>query len=526
MKIDIIKRGFQSKLLLISLAIMLLSLALPIALLQIYDRILPNQGVGTAWVLTLGVLTALALEVGLRYGRSWLLGRESMKWEAGSQLQAMQGLLQAPAQTLRQMDRVQIEQGFDSLKRLQEYASGQALLAMYDAPFILLFLAMVAYVGGNVVWIPVLVLVIAFVTVFAMGTKTMKYAQDVEEQAEPRALWIERVFSQFMPVKALALEGVANARFDRMQRQLSAKRAGLDEYLMRIQLLTTFFSQATTILVVLFSAHLVISGDMSSGALAACTLLAGRTMAPVGALFSFWGRYQSSDYAQDRATGLLALAQNNQNALFAADGEPASLEVKGLQLPGSEQALSFEVKAGALLRLPEPGRMRWDGFLDALDGKQSVKADIRANAEAFDATKLNVVRVESCPFLFEASVLENLTLFCTSREASAYEWATKLGLHERVIQLPNGYHTTVGGTRGTGLDRGTQQLLGIVRALCCKPQLLILDHADTDLDMPAQKLLLELLPAISEQTSCLVRSSNAAIKEVVPALDLALEEAK
>ena len=524
MSIDLIKRSFRAKLLLISLAIMLLSLALPIALLQIYDRILPNQGVGTAWVLTLGVLSALILEVALRYGRAWLLAREAMKWEASSNLQAIRGLLKAPSPVLRQIDRIQIEHGFDSLKKLQEYASGQALLALYDAPFIVLFLAMIAYVGGNVVWIPVVVLIVAFLSVFALGTKTNAYADDAETQAETRALWMDRVFSQFMPVKAFAMEGVTHSRFDHLQQKLSVSRAGLDEYLMRIQLLTSFFSQATTVLVVLFSAHLVISGEMSSGALAACTLLAGRTIAPVGALFSFWGRYQSSDHAQNRATSLLALEPTIPESQSALCTDPVEVQVTKLTLPGLTQNVSLSLTSGCLVRLPESGRTRWDAFLDQLDGSRPIETEMSVNGKPSDLSELNVVRVCPGTFLFEASILENLTLFSKAREQDAYSWALSLGLHDRVIQLPNGYQTVVGGLRGTGLDRGTRQLIGIVRALCCRPGLLILDHADSELDMAAQKKLLEILPTLSKQMSCLIRGSSASLKAEIPELTLIPEE--
>lgn len=151
---------------LVSLAVILLSLALPITLLQVYDRILPNQGVGTAWVLGLGVLIAMLLEAMLRYGRSWMLNRVGMKFDAESSVDAMTRLLTVPDSALKNLGHNSIEDGFNALKQLREYQSGQALLALYGAPFVILFLALIAYVGVMVVFIPLLMLVIACVCLF------------------------------------------------------------------------------------------------------------------------------------------------------------------------------------------------------------------------------------------------------------------------------------------------------------------------------------------------------------------------
>src|SRR5210317_1600885 len=136
MSINVLKQGLKARLLLISLAVMLLSLALPIAMLQVYDRILPNQGVGTAWVLALGVFSAMLLEALLRYGRSWLLNRAGMKFEAWSNVEAMRRLLAASPGESRALGPAHVEEGFTALRRVQEYYSGQAMLALYDAPFI------------------------------------------------------------------------------------------------------------------------------------------------------------------------------------------------------------------------------------------------------------------------------------------------------------------------------------------------------------------------------------------------------
>ena len=517
MSINSLKQGLKARLLLISLAVMLLSLALPIAMLQVYDRILPNQGVGTAWVLALGVLSAMLLEALLRYGRSWLLNRAGMKFEAWSNVEAMKRLLAASPGELHALGPAHIEEGFTALRRLQEYYSGQAMLALYDAPFIFLFLGMIAYVGGAVVVIPVAVLIVAFITVFVLGSKARYYAEHYEMASARRAGMLSGMFSRMLSLKGMALEGPMIASFDESHRQTASYRAGLDEYLMRIQLVTAFFSQATTVLVVMLSAHLVISGEMSSGALAACTLLAGRTMAPVGALFSFWGRYQSTGNAQAKAEALLSLGQEGSQSPNPESQEPVGLECPSLQLEGMTVPVSLSIPAGTVVRLAESGWMSWTPLFESLtDISADEKGLCKITNQNIGREDIRVVYVDETAAVFQGSVIENLTTFTASREQLALEWAEKLGLHERLIQLPHGYQTQLAERYGSGIDRGTRQLIGIARAIVCQPNLLLLDHADHGLDITSQKRLASVLSGLEGQLTCIVVTGSPAIAEVIP----------
>lgn len=530
MMISEYKKALKGQLLLISLAIMLLSLALPIAMLQIYDRILPNQGVGTAWVLAVGVLSAMLLEAGLRYGRAWLLNRKGMKFEAWSSVEAMNRLLTAPSADLRKLGRHGIEEGIASLKRYQDYYSGQALLALYDSPFILLFLIMIAYIGGWVVLIPLIVLLIAFFTVYLLGRQAYFYSISSDQAMEDRAPIILEAFSRVLSFKSLGMEGALNRAFDKKQRVLVSEQASLDEYIMRIQLVTQFFSQGTTVLVVMFSAHMVISGDMSSGALAACTLLAGRTMAPVGALFSFWGQIQRSETMKRKAQSILSMGDSS-GISKGSNEESSTKEIHGLLgiktsdlvLPHTDKSMSFKVEPGSLVQLPESGWLNWSPFFNALcEREYSVKGTwgyINNKGDAHKSAPL-VSLVTDRVRIFQGSILDNLTLFTNERQSKAHEWSLKLGLHDRVIQLPQGYETRLGEHYGSGVDKGMEQMIGIVRALTHQPDFLLLDHADKGLDLSFQKILADQLGLLNGQLTCLVTTGSETLQNLLPKLKI------
>ncbi len=524
MTLSDLKRGLKPRLLLISLAIMLLSLALPIAMLQIYDRILPNHGVGTAWVITLGVFSAIVLESVLRYGRAWWLNRAGMKFEAWSNVEAVRRLLAAEPRELMALGRHGVEEGFQALRRSQDFVSGQAMLALYDTPFIFIFLLLIAYIGGWVVVIPVMVLAVAFFTVYLLSLRAREYAQGVDDASTDRAPIIQESFSRVLSLKAGAFDSAMFKAFDRNHRRVAEQQAGLDEYMMRIQLVTTFFSQATTVLVVIFSAHLVIAGDMSSGALAACTLLAGRTMAPVGALFSFWSQVQRSEQAQARAQELLSIGSDD-TAGRVLDSNPVGVEGKQLRLAGIDQALSVSIKAGDVVHLRESGWLRWSPWLRALAHRaQPLPGNTRIVAR--QGMEANLAYVPDGVWIFQGTVMDNLTTFTSAREGRAMEWSLRLGLHQRIIQLPQGYQTQLAEHFHTGLGRGTEQLLGIVRALAKQPGLLILDHADRSLDLAAQKALAEAVGSLRGKMTVIVTTQSAELQAKLTPVTVVTEAAQ
>ncbi|MDF2687663.1 MAG: hypothetical protein K0R61_978, partial [Microvirga sp.] len=128
-----------------TLLITLLALALPAALLQVYDRILPNKATGTLVVLAITVALAILLEALLRHVRGRLLARMAATSEAQAHRQAMQCLLQAPLSALEANGNGYYAERLSAIGTQREAWSGPALQAMLDLPFALLYLVGIWY---------------------------------------------------------------------------------------------------------------------------------------------------------------------------------------------------------------------------------------------------------------------------------------------------------------------------------------------------------------------------------------------
>ena len=196
----------KAELLLSSTFINLLSLALPFTMLQIYDRILPNEGYGTASVLASAVGVAILLELFLRYARSWLLASSAANFELQTTTKVVNALMQSDYHHVESLGTGKVSNGLASIAAMRELYSGQALVAFMDFPFVLIFLALVAYIGGPLVFIPIAVWGVIGALVFFIGQKLSRATQELALTDSERSRMLILVLSGLTTAKALAME--------------------------------------------------------------------------------------------------------------------------------------------------------------------------------------------------------------------------------------------------------------------------------------------------------------------------------
>ena len=134
-----------------SLFLNVLGLALPMSLLQVYDRILPNHSTGTMVLLMAGVFGALVLESILNFGRSYITGWVGARFEHKAGCVAIDRLVMTSIDNFeKEGSGVHLER-LNSLTTVREFYAGQALLTLLDLPFALIYLGLVALMGGRIV---------------------------------------------------------------------------------------------------------------------------------------------------------------------------------------------------------------------------------------------------------------------------------------------------------------------------------------------------------------------------------------
>lgn len=508
-----------------SIFINLLSLALPFTMLQIYDRILPNQSFGTATVLVIGVAIAILLELFLRYARSWLLASSSANFELKTTVNVVNKLLEADHSKLAKLGTGNIHNGLSGIGAMRELYSGQAAVAFMDFPFVLIFLSLVAYIGGPLVFIPLLVWAVVLIFVVVIGQKLVTATSDLALSDALRSKLLFRVLSGLTSTKALALEEKYAGQYRETNYERIKQQEQVDWLSSKLQEIIQGASQATTLLLVLVGCLSVLDGNLTTGGLAACSILAGRAVAPLSGIISLRSRLASAKTSMEQVNNLLSLESQSFTAskLYQKNiplGPVKFENVNSHRIGASINNLSFHLPPGKIMTLSSQPLTHASLALASIAPFQTIESgevtidDIPILDHQFSEYSQSVLHVLPWPKLFSGTLLENMTMFQAELEPQATDLAEQLGLTQMIAQLPSGYATELGERNLNMLNKGAIKLIGLVRAIVQKPSILLLDEPMISLDADAQMRLTKLLNSLKGQMTIIIASHFEALIKI------------
>lgn len=477
-----------------SLFLNILGLAMPMSLLQVYDRILPNKSTGTMVLLLLGVLGALVLETVLNFGRSWVTGWVGARFEHKAGCEALRRLVMTGINHFeKEGSGVHLER-MNSLGTVREFYAGQALLTLLDLPFALLYLGLVWMMGGWLVLVP-LVLLIGFALAAMHVGKALRDAIQRRITADDRRFnFIIEVLGGIHSVKAMSMEAQMVRRYERLQESCAEGYHQVALKSSNALGVSSFFSQMTTIAVAAFGSLIVINGEMTTGGLAACSLLAGRAMAPLQKALGVWTRFQTFLLARERLKGVYELPSE------APPGLPKMASVRGkLELdkvafrfndkgPDVIAQASISIEEGECVAILGGNGSGKTTLLTLMQGALRPTAG-RVLVDGEDATlyepqsiRDKIAYLPQSGILFQGTILQNITMFRPELDDVAVETAALLGLDEVVATMPMGFDSSVGDGAYDSLPRGIKQRIAIARALVNNPRIVLFDEANTAVD--------------------------------------------
>ena len=490
-----------------TITINLLALTLPLVILQTYDRIIPNQSTDSLFLLVVGVCGALFLDAILRIARADLVGRAGTRFVHFMKCEAVGRLLNGRMQDIdRDEPGVHLER-LTALDTLRDHHTGQVLVALVDLPFALIFLALISYIAGWLVLVPLALFVVFAMLALALGYELRAKIEKRSQGEDRRHAFIVEVLTGIHTVKALGMEALINRRYERLLGGNTLVSHDMLRLSARAQELGAVVSQVTIVAVAVAGSFIVMAGDLTVGGLVACTLLAGRALQPLLKGLNFWTQLQNVKVAARQTSRLFALRNESEGGIEAFPSRlEGKLDVEGLSFsydhdegmilhnaelhlnPGEVVGITGENGSGkstflALLGgmlTPTTGHILYDG----LDGTALAKRAIRGQ----------VAYVPQTAVLFDGTILENLTGFRKGEVTDrALQIAAQLGLDRRIALLPGGYETPLGDASAETLPPGMRQQIGIVRALAVNPSIILFDEANASLDSADDERLAKLL---------------------------------
>ncbi len=507
-----------------SLMINVFSISTPIAVLLIYDRVLPNGTGSTLFVLLLSAGVIVLVDAALRLARATILSRAGTRFDHTQREQLVRRYLMR-GRTASRVSHAELAESLSANSSIREYRF-LLLQSVVDIPFGLAFLVLIAFIGGWLVLIPALVC-LSFAAALVFFANSGQAASLTHRRSEiAQAEFASSAFENLRAIKAIAAEVPVVYRFVTGQVASSGhlRRQVLNSLMTRD--INAFFSQALIGSVVVASALAVIEGNITLGGLAACTLLAGRALEPLQTGLQLITQRPAFDLARE----LIAMIAGKREATeqlappHAAPlwSVPPRIEVRhlytgqdgGLVRPIEDLDLDIEpgqfvVVSGdrgtgksalvrALLRLtPAQGTIRF--------------GDIEITDETADRVRRNVTYIPREPAPPNGRLIDILTDGDENAYADVRYLSHLIGLDEAVKRLPDGYHTEIQRER-QNLPRGLLQLAVIVRGLARKQKVMIIDEANFSLDAGSEQRFIQLMGMLKGEATILFISDRPAVK--------------
>ncbi len=461
--------------------------------MQVYDRVVPTRGYATLWVLTVGVLLAIALELLMRQVRARHVERACKAID-----EELSSVFFGQALGIRMEHRprsigtfaAQIRQ-FESVRT---FLSSATLFVLADLPFALFFVAVIAMIAGPVAIVPLLFIPLSLLSGLA-------FKRSMRAQMEARMA--ESNIKNGLLVEAIdGIESVkaAGGEWKMLHRWRELTRLGAERDLVLRDLsalsgsMTQTLQQISYVALIAAGAYAIGTGELTVGGLIACSIISGRALAPIAQISSFMLQWQQAQIALKALDGIMALPRDEEPAQRylvpeACEGrlrledvqfhhqEKLALSVSRLQIePGERVVVLGAVGSGksTLLKLlsglyrPGQGRV-------LLDGVDMVHL-------AHDYVRQHIGYLPQDVRLFHGTLRDNLTLGLPApSDAQILACARVTGL-DRVIQAhPRGLGLEIT-EGGRGLSGGQRQLVGITRLLLARPRVLLLDEPSASMD--------------------------------------------
>ncbi|MDO8812734.1 MAG: ABC transporter transmembrane domain-containing protein, partial [Gallionella sp.] len=505
-----------------------LALALPLAILQILDRVVANQSLETLAFLVIGVVIALILEEVLRSINGQVTSWLGARFEHNTSVAALERLMHVPLQRYQQDEPGMHEERVLATTKVAEFYSGQALLVLFDLPFVAIFAVLIYIIGGWLVVVPIFLLLLFSYLIYYFGNWMREQVRQRIIQDDRRLGFLTEVLSGIYSVKTLTMESLMLRRYERLQETNS----GLGEALIRGNALASnmgmLFSQAMIVAVVFASSWLVMSGKMTPGGLAACMMLSVRALQPLRRGLSVWMRYQSFVAAHDRLNQVFDMPYDNDEGKPVMPPVTKALELRNVTLKfkgadfistqslarsalygGSRDSnergdelfpnLSLTLEAGQCIAILGVSGSGKTSLLSLMNGMvRPVSGEILADSQPLGSFTTGSVHKEIALLpqtgtIVSGNILENMTMFDASLNEEALRISSKLGLDQIVAGMKLGYETNVGEGVAETLPAGVRQVITIIRALVRKPSVVLFDEANISLDMRLDQLLRDYL---------------------------------
>ena len=522
-------RGVLIQVLAASFVVQLFTLANPLMIQVIIDKVINQRSLDTLQVLGFALIVLTVLEAVLSSLRTFLFAETTNRIDQRLGAEVIDHLLRLPLGYFDRRPVGELGTRVAELEKIRNFLTGQALTTILDAAFSVIYIAVMVFYSSILTLIALSVLPIQIgITLLGAPLFRRQLRAAAHNNAKTQSHLVE-VLTGIQTVKAQNVEMVSRWRWQEFYSKYIARTFEKTITGTAVSQTSRVLQKVSQLMVLWVGATMVLSGDFTLGQLIAFRIISGYVTEPLLRLSTIWQNIlelrisferladvidtpQESDEV-DKSKVMLPPLQGDvrfENLSFRfRKGQPLVLKDANLEVPAgtfvgivgqSGSGKSTLMKLLPRLYEPDEGRILIDGYDISKVELYSVRRQIGV--------------VPQDPLLFSGSVSENIAL--TNPDASSEEIVRAARLanaHDFIMELPSGYSTSVG-ERGAALSGGQRQRVAIARTLLGNPRLLVMDEATSALDYESERKVCDnLLENLNDRTVFFITHRLSTIRQ-------------
>lgn len=524
-------RSIYRDVLIASVVINLFILANPLFVMNVYDRVVPNNAVESLWVLAIGVSVVYMFDILLKFLRSYFLETAGKKADVimssklfeqtlGLTMANRGGSIGSFANNLKE---------FDSIRNF--FTSG-TIASIVDLPFTVLFMLVIFYIAGAIVLVPITIILIIWLYSSIMSRPIQKAIEaSYEASAQKNAVLIETL-TAMETIKSLGVEAHSQWKWEQAVGEIA--RASIKSKMLQSSIgrMTGFMQQMSTVVIVLTGVYLIKDGDLTMGGLIATVMLSQRAIGPMGQMANLTSTYQQTKTSLDNLNELMKkeIERPSEKRFIQHPKFDGTIEFNNVTFtyPGESKpalnGVSFKIKAGEKLGIigrigsgkstveklilgfyhPDDGSI----LVDGIDITQLDPAELRRN--------INYVPQDVT--LFSGDVRENIAYRAPYVDDDVIIKAARLaGVDDFVKHHPSGYSLAIN-EGGTSLSGGQRQSIGVARALLLEASIYLFDEPTNAMDAKTEQILIDRLKKNTIKNTTIVVTHKMTLLQLVERL--------
>lgn len=474
--------------------------------MTVYDRVIPTSAFGSLIGLSIGLFIVMIFDFIMKGLRGYFVD------VAGSRLDQRIGrAIFAKILAMRLDQRRGSIGGMSAIVRevetIREFFASATISALVDVPFILLTLLVIALIGGSVVWVPIVLIPIVLLIGFALQPALRKQSSELLGNSLSKQAVLVETIGSLETVKVSGAGPMLDARFDGAMEQhavASLRQRIISNLAVNSALTAQMLCYAGVVFVGVYK---IADQSMTMGSLIACSILAGRAVAPLSQIAQLLTRIHSARTAYKQIDALMQqpdeIGDGHRSAPMVLEGGIEFRDVD-FRYPGAAELalrnINFRIQPGEHVALIGPigsGKSTVArliaGLYEPASGLVMVDGiDIRQLEAVSFRAKIGALLQDNN--LFTGSIRENIELSRAGDDAELHRVAQMSGAHDFIATLPHGYELRLS-DRGEGLSGGQRQSIALARAMYGRPPIMVLDEPTSSIDTDTENALISKMKA-------------------------------